>query len=77
MSGPNGKAQRTVRRVVVMRDLTPSRVIGGSGYLLAGDTNAEIEVCAEGLKIRAKGRRGEPWRLLRWSEAWLNAAEET
>ena len=73
----NEKTPRTVKRVVTMRNLTPDVAAGGSGYRLSGNTDAEIMVCPDGIRIRAKGRRGEGWRLQPWDEIWINAHKET
>lgn len=69
------KAASSIVRVVTMLDLTPNAHPGG-GYSLHGSTDAEVKVCADGLRIRAKGKRGEPWRFLPWAEAWISAAVE-
>jgi len=55
-----------------MVDLTPS----STGYSLYGNTDAEVRVGADGVRIRARGKRNAPWRFLPWSEVWMNATQE-
>ncbi len=64
---------RTVHRTVTMHDLTPK---DSGGYLMSGDTTAEVQVVKDGIRIRAKGRYGEPWKFLTWAEAWISATQE-
>lgn len=67
------KMFRRTKRHVVMKELTPKE----AGYLMSGNTEADVEVTEEGIRIREKGiKRGSPWKTITWTEIWINAARE-
>lgn len=61
---------RVSHRVVTMRGITPT---SRGGYTLSGDTPADVQVADDGIRIRFRGNRGEPWRFISWAEVWINA----
>lgn len=68
----DGRKSRTVHRIVTMHDLTPKE---NGGYMMSGDTEAEVEVNAAGVRIRERGNRSA-WRFLPWSEVWISGTAE-
>lgn len=66
------KKSRIVHRTVTMIGLTPNE---NGGYMMAGDTTAEVQVTEEGIRIRVKAKY-EFWRFIPWAEVWINAVRE-
>lgn len=67
---------RTIRRTVTMRNLTPHEDPKSAGYVMHGDSKAEVEITETGVSIRPAGRRGALWRKLTWDEFYVYAELE-
>jgi hypothetical protein len=69
----NEKTPRTVKRVVIMRNLTPDSTPGSTGYKLFGDTPLNVEIADDGVWMKEKGKRGDQWMFLSWDNGYISA----